>query len=161
MKDLELIRKYVSAENLKNEYRLEYSLDTIKSVLFGRRTNNKILHLACTLALKTMYTDSVQLKKIEFELSAGETTSFNSEFQNMTVSEKVEFIIKHELKEIQELKKDLIKKGIFEYSIKELPKGIQSYLEKPNRKFLKLIRVTYGSMKYLPSFGKNGKNPLE
>ena len=156
MKDLELIRKYVSAENLKNRYQLEYSIDTIKSVLLGRRTNNKIVHSACTFALETMYTDSVQLKKIQFELSAGESAS--NKFQNMSIEGKIEYIRKHELKDIHELKIELIKKGIFENWIKDLPKEIQEFIRKPNRNKLKLIRYKLGEMKYLPS--KKGENPL-
>jgi hypothetical protein len=65
---------------------------------------------------------------------------------NLTSNEKVRFICKcSNLVEVNQLKKELIKKKLFERVLKDLPMEVQMFLSKPTKNQLKLLRVMYGS----------------
>jgi hypothetical protein len=149
--DLELIRKYISAKEIIEHYSLKYSEETIKSVLYGRRKNENIVQLACTYAVKKMSNDIVQIKSyIKTEASSSSSSSSSpgakNDFMNLSSMEKVRFICKcSNLVEVNQLKKELIKKKVFNKVLETLPKEVQMFLLKPATKELKLLRVACGS----------------
>jgi hypothetical protein len=140
--DLELIRKYISAKEIIEHYSLKYSEETIKSVLYGRRKNENIVQLACTYAVKKMSNDIVQIKSY---IKTEELPQTKNDFMNLSSMEKVRFICKcSNLVEVNQLKKELIKKKVFNKVLETLPKEVQMFLLKPATKELKLLRA-YGS----------------
>jgi hypothetical protein len=146
--DLELIRKYISAKEIIEHHSLKYSEETIKSVLYGRRKNENIVQLACTYAVKKMSNDIVQIKsyiKTEASSSSSSSPGAKNDFMNLSSMEKVRFICKcSNLVEVNQLKKELIKKKVFNKVLETLPKEVQMFLLKPATKELKLLRA-YGS----------------
>jgi hypothetical protein len=65
---------------------------------------------------------------------------------NLSSMEKVRFICKcSNLVEVNQLKKELIKKKVFNKVLETLPKEVQMFLLKPATKELKLLRVACGS----------------
>ena len=130
--DLELIRKYVSAKEIIEHYSLSYSEETIKSVLYGRRKNERLVQLACTYAIEKMSIDIVQIKS--YMNTNKESTH---PFIEMDIQQKIESLCKMKsLKEIQELKKELIKLNLFE----NLEDEVQGFLKDLKINSLRLLR---------------------
>lgn len=129
--DLELIRKYVSAKEIIEHYSLSYSEETIKSVLYGRRKNERLVQLACTYAIEKMSIDIVQIKS--YINTNKESTH---PFIEMDIQQKIESLCKMKLKEIQELKKELIKLNLFE----NLEDEVQGFLKDLKINSLKMLR---------------------
>jgi hypothetical protein len=139
MKDLKLIRKYVNSKELKEKYNLENSYKTIEAVLYGLRKNNHILELALKLAKENLLKDLLQLQEIKITPAQSRTPAQSKlihPFIEMDIQQKIESLCKMKLKEIQELKKELIKLNLFD----SLENEVQGFLKDLKTNSLKLLQ---------------------
>ena len=140
---LEVLRKLVKADDVKVE---GYSSAMVRSVLFGQRTNDVILKTCIDIALKEAEVIKSKIVDYQYTMSTNRILNENDDFMNLTIMEKVRFICKcSNLVEVNQLKKELIKKKLFERALKGLPMEVQMFLSKPTKNQLKLLRVMYGS----------------
>lgn len=140
---LEVLRKLVKADDVKVE---GYSSAMVRSVLFGQRTNDVILKTCIDIALKEVEVIKSKIVDYQYTMSTNRILNENDAFMNLTSNEKVRFICKcSNLVEVNQLKKELIKKKLFNKVLETLPKEVQMFLLKPAKKELKLLRVAYGS----------------
>ena len=140
---LEVLRKLVKADDVKVE---GYSSAMVRSVLFGQRTNDVILKTCIDIALKEAEVIKSKIVDYQYTMSTNRILNENDDFMNLSSIDKVRFICKcSNLVEVNQLKKELIKKKLFERALKGLPMEVQMFLSKPTKNQLKLLRVMYGS----------------
>lgn len=140
---LEVLRKLVKSNDVKMD---NYSSAMVRSVLFGQRTNDVILKTCIDIALKEVEVIKSKIVDYQYTMSTNRILNENDAFMNLTSNEKVRFICKcSNLVEVNQLKKELIKKKLFERVLKDLPMEVQMFLSKPTKNQLKLLRVMYGS----------------
>jgi anti-sigma28 factor (negative regulator of flagellin synthesis) len=145
---LEVLRKLVKSNDVKMD---NYSSAMVRSVLFGQRTNDVILKTCIDIALKEVEVIKSKIVDYQYTMSTNRILNKNDAFMNLPTNEKVRFICKcSNLVEVNQLKKELIKKKVFERALKGLPMEVQMFLMKPTKNQLKLLRVMYGSS-YLKS----------
>lgn len=112
MKNKEEILKAIR-ENLTEEdmTKLGYSKHYIYSILIGRREKLNVLLECSEIAVKNMYAKIVLLNDFNKEMEGNEITKF----AKMTYQDQLNVICKMKnLKQINSLKKDLVKLGVFE-----------------------------------------------
>jgi hypothetical protein len=101
--------------------------------LIGRRVKNEIVNQSIDIAIGNLYKKLVQLQSLKNEFSLG----FEMEFIQMSEKEQIECLCNYKnLKEIQELKIQLIKLELFE----ELGDGCKAFLSDLHKNKLKLLR---------------------
>jgi hypothetical protein len=135
---LEIIRKVVKPEKIKIE---DYKTSSIRSVMFGQRNNDAILKSCIKKAIEEIEEMKSKLVYYEYTMYIKNIQPKNEDrhpFVEMDLKQKIEYLCKMKLKEIQELKKDLIRLSLFEdleHEVKEFLKDL-----KPNH--LKMLRYT-------------------
>jgi hypothetical protein len=140
---LKVLRKLVKSNDVKMD---NYSNAMVRSVLFGQRTNDVILKTCIDIALKEVEVIKYKIVDYQYTMSTNRILNENDAFMNLSSMEKVRFICKcSNLVEVNQLKKELIKKKLFERALKNLPMEVQMFLSKPTKNQLKLLRVMYGS----------------
>jgi hypothetical protein len=138
-----VLRKLVKSNDVKVE---GYSSAMVRSVLFGQRTNDVILKTCIDIALKEVEVIKSKIVDYQYTMSTNRILNKNDDFMNLSSMEKVRFICKcSNLVEVNQLKKELIKKKLFNKVLETLPKEVQMFLLKPTKNQLKLLRVMYGS----------------
>lgn len=137
MKNKEEILKAIR-ENLTEEdmTKLGYSKHYIYSILIGRREKLNVLLECSEIAVKNMYAKIVLLNDFNKEMEGNEITKF----AKMTYQDQLNVICKMKnLKQINSLKKDLVKLGVFE-KLSEEAKALFYNLTIPKLNDLKLRR---------------------
>ena len=130
---LKSIRENLTDEDLTT---LGYSKHYIYSILIGRREKLSVLLECSQIAIKNMYAKIVLLNDFNLEIEGNEI----SKFVKMTYHDQLNVICKMKnLKEINSLKKDLIKLGMFE-KLSEEGKGLFYNLTIPKLKELRIMR---------------------
>lgn len=105
---LKAIRENLTEEDLT---KLGYSKHYIYSILIGRREKLNVLLECSEIAVKNMYAKIVLLNDFNKEMEGNEITKF----AKMTYQDQLNVICKMKnLKQINSLKKDLVKLGVFE-----------------------------------------------
>ena len=127
-----VVRELLTDEDFKN---MKYSKEYVYSVLIGRRVKNEIVNKSIDIAIGNLYKKLVQLQSLKNEFSLG----FEMEFIQMSEKEQIEYLcVCANLKQIQELKIQLIKLELFE----ELGDGCKAFLSDLHKNKLKLLRTT-------------------
>lgn len=105
---LKAIRENLTEEEMT---KLGYSKHYIYSILIGRREKLNVLLECSEIAVKNMYAKIVLLNDFNKEMEGNEITKF----AKMTYQDQLNVICKMKnLKQINSLKKDLVKLGVFE-----------------------------------------------
>lgn len=105
---LKAIRENLTEEDMT---KLGYSKHYIYSILIGRREKLNVLLECSEIAVKNMYAKIVLLNDFNLEMEGNEITKF----AKMTYQDQLNVICKMKnLKQINSLKKDLVKLGMFE-----------------------------------------------
>lgn len=105
---LKAIRENLTEEDMT---KLGYSKHYIYSILIGRREKLNVLLECSEIAVKNMYAKIVLLNEFNKEMEGNEITKF----AKMTYQDQLNVICKMKnLKQINSLKKDLVKLGMFE-----------------------------------------------
>lgn len=105
---LKAIRENLTEEDMT---KLGYSKHYIYSILIGRREKLNVLLECSEIAVKNMYAKIVLLNDFNKEMEGNEITKF----AKMTYQDQLNVICKMKnLKQINSLKKDLVKLGVFE-----------------------------------------------
>ena len=127
-----VVRELLTNEDFKN---MKYSKEYVYSVLIGRRVKNEIVNKSIDIAIGNLYKKLVQLQSLKNEFSLG----FEMEFIQMSEKDQIECLCNYKnLKEIQELKIQLIKLELFE----KLSDGCKAFLIDLHKNKLKLLRTT-------------------
>ena len=127
-----VVRELINDSDLKN---IKYSKEYVYSVLIGRRTKNEIVNQCVDIAIGNLYKKLVQLQSLKNEFSLGS----EMEFIQMSEKDQIDFLCRcPNLKEIQELKIQLIKLELFE----KLGDGCKAFLNDLHKNKLKLLRAT-------------------
>lgn len=105
---LKAIRENLTEEDLT---KLGYSKHYIYSILIGRRQKLNVLIECSQIAIRNMYAKIVLINDFNLELEGNEI----AKFAKMTYEDQLNVICKMKnLQQINELKKDLVKLGVFE-----------------------------------------------
>jgi hypothetical protein len=127
-----VVRELLTDSDFKN---MKYSKEYVYSVLIGRRVKNEIVNQSIDIAIGNLYKKLVQLQSLKNEFSLG----FEMEFIQMSEKEQIEYLCScANLKQIQELKIQLIKLELFE----QLGNGCKAFLNDLHKNKLKLLRTT-------------------
>jgi hypothetical protein len=130
---LKAIRENLTEEDLT---KLGYSKHYIYSILIGRREKLNVLLECSEIAVKNMYAKIVLLNDFNLEMEGNEITKF----AKMTYHDQLNVICKMKnLKQINSLKKDLVKLGVFE-KLSEEAKALFYNLTIPKLNELRLRR---------------------
>lgn len=130
---LKAIRENLTEEDMT---KLGYSKHYIYSILIGRREKLNVLLECSQIAVKNMYAKIVLLNDFNLEMEGNEITKF----AKMTYQDQLNVICKMKnLKQINSLKKDLVKLGVFE-KLSEEAKALFYNLTIPKLNELRLRR---------------------
>lgn len=130
---LKAIRENLTEEDLT---KLGYSKHYIYSILIGRREKLNVLLECSQIAVKNMYAKIVLLNDFNEEMEGNEITKF----AKMTYENQLNVICKMKnLKQINNMKKDLVKLGMFE-KLSEEAKALFYNLTIPKLNELRLRR---------------------
>lgn len=130
---LKAIRENLTEEDMT---KLGYSKHYIYSILIGRREKLNVLLECSEIAVKNMYAKIVLLNDFNKEMEGNEITKF----AKMTYQDQLNVICKMKnLKQINSLKKDLVKLGVFE-KLSEEAKALFYNLTIPKLNELRLRR---------------------
>lgn len=135
---LEIVRKLLKPEDVISE---THKASTIRSVMFGQRKNEALLHKCVKQSLIEI--ETMKMKLVHY-LSTIEYTNNRqlelTDFCRLDENKQFEFLKKLDVKELHNLKKDLIANGMF-YSLNI---NVAKFMEKPSRNAIKLLRYAQG-----------------